>query len=544
MEPVDGPVTQEFGANPQFAWQLGYGHLGRDYGCNTGSVVRSLAPGTVLWADWGQNMPYGFAVENAFIPGSPNSGICVVIQHDGWRSIDAHLTSTHLNAGDRVSRGQEVGRSGNTGNSTGPHLHFETYVTGNPSTPPFGRYDPRPQIAQEDRDAGGSAPAPAAPKPAAANLRRVGQHGGKQRSKPRLDAPVVRTLEAGKDEVWFGWTFGQHIGDNNIWFSDNDGYVHSSVFDSQSRDGIPEKQLSWLADAEREVGQQDVLQRAYPYTDARVIRTIEGGTVERFNKWCRGTMVNGSDVWYGDNDGWAHSSGFEWYRFDGLTEVPAPPYPMNPPPAPTLPVKEQPADYAFLKAFDMVTEVRPAAPGNFERGNFPAPADVKYIFVHQFNAEEPTVDPVVNKVTVHLDSLINTFQGKGRVASAHFGVEGTRVVQFVDLKDRAYAQGAVGNGEGWSIETYGAQDPVTMATVAKLIRKLEEFAGRKTLRKHLEVMATKCGNGVDLNAYRALVTALEAPPVVVPPTTPTDTAAESLLRQFNKSITDYFSGRK
>lgn len=54
-----------------------------------------------------------------------DAGIVVVIDHGGYLSISAHLSETKLHKGDKVTRGQEIGKTGNTGYTTGPHLHFE-----------------------------------------------------------------------------------------------------------------------------------------------------------------------------------------------------------------------------------------------------------------------------------------------------------------------------------------------------------------------------------------------------------------------------------
>lgn len=174
MHPVIGPVTQEFGDYPDFAWQLGYGHLGIDYGVNEGTPVKAIADGAVLWSDWSINMPVDFARANMFVPGAPGGGITVLLQHGGYRGIYAHLSKTDLTNGQRVKRGDIIGYSGTTGNSTGPHLHFEVYTYPCSNYPPFSRYNPRDQIAEEDRIAGAApsiAPAgnitPAAPTPKA-----------------------------------------------------------------------------------------------------------------------------------------------------------------------------------------------------------------------------------------------------------------------------------------------------------------------------------------------------------------------------------------
>jgi murein DD-endopeptidase MepM/ murein hydrolase activator NlpD len=71
--------------------------------------VRSVGAGQVVSAGW----------EGSF-------GYQVVIRHaDGRYTQYAHLSAISVKAGQSVGAGQRIGRSGSTGNSTGPHLHFE-----------------------------------------------------------------------------------------------------------------------------------------------------------------------------------------------------------------------------------------------------------------------------------------------------------------------------------------------------------------------------------------------------------------------------------
>ncbi|MFD6887190.1 peptidoglycan DD-metalloendopeptidase family protein [Streptomyces sp. NPDC059957] len=89
-------------------WAAGY-HTGIDFAVSTGTPVRAAAAGTVVSSGW----------QGAY-------GNAVVIKHDDGRyTLSAHLSSATASEGERVSAGEQVGRSGNTGNSTGPHLHFE-----------------------------------------------------------------------------------------------------------------------------------------------------------------------------------------------------------------------------------------------------------------------------------------------------------------------------------------------------------------------------------------------------------------------------------
>ncbi|GAB2761714.1 transglycosylase family protein [Streptomyces bullii] len=90
------------------AWSKGY-HTGVDFPVPTGTSVKSIAAGSVVSAGW----------EGSF-------GYQVVIRHqDGRYSQYAHLSAISVRTGQTVGAGQRIGRSGSTGNSSGPHLHFE-----------------------------------------------------------------------------------------------------------------------------------------------------------------------------------------------------------------------------------------------------------------------------------------------------------------------------------------------------------------------------------------------------------------------------------
>ncbi|MFF9690055.1 transglycosylase family protein [Streptomyces sp. NPDC014623] len=90
------------------SWSSGY-HTGVDFPVPTGTSVKAVASGKIVSAGWAG--AYGYEV---------------VIRHsDGRYSQYAHLSSLHVREGQQVGSGQRIARSGSTGNSTGPHLHFE-----------------------------------------------------------------------------------------------------------------------------------------------------------------------------------------------------------------------------------------------------------------------------------------------------------------------------------------------------------------------------------------------------------------------------------
>ncbi len=94
-------------------------HTGIDIGAPMGTTVRAADAGSVAAITNGG--PYGRAV--------------LIVHRDGLTTFYAHLSSESVSVGQSVSAGQEVGRVGSTGWSTGPHLHYETRINGTPYDP-------------------------------------------------------------------------------------------------------------------------------------------------------------------------------------------------------------------------------------------------------------------------------------------------------------------------------------------------------------------------------------------------------------------------
>lgn len=117
--PTDGPPGSRFGQRRHPISRRVRLHAGVDVPADTGQNVLATAAGTVTFA--GANGGYGFVVD---------------IDHGGGRvSRYAHLSYIHVRPGDRVEQAQRIGRVGSTGASTGPHLHFEYRVGGQPKDP-------------------------------------------------------------------------------------------------------------------------------------------------------------------------------------------------------------------------------------------------------------------------------------------------------------------------------------------------------------------------------------------------------------------------
>lgn len=114
IKPINGGTfTSGFGAR----W--GTTHNGVDWGTPVGTAVKASASGTVIRAGWYSG--YGY---------------CVDIQHsNGVVTRYGHLSQTLVSVGETVTQGEKIALSGNTGYSTGPHLHFEIRIGGTPVNP-------------------------------------------------------------------------------------------------------------------------------------------------------------------------------------------------------------------------------------------------------------------------------------------------------------------------------------------------------------------------------------------------------------------------
>ena len=136
--PVDASVSQAYGSNPTAnlpsdSWLIrtfgNYqpnGHTGVDFPVVEGTPVRAAANGVVKHVGWYT----GAYSDNPYWISPSFAGFVLVIDHGGFIGIYAHLSGSPVAAGETVREGQTVAYSGNTGGSTGPHLHFEVLPDG------------------------------------------------------------------------------------------------------------------------------------------------------------------------------------------------------------------------------------------------------------------------------------------------------------------------------------------------------------------------------------------------------------------------------
>jgi murein DD-endopeptidase MepM/ murein hydrolase activator NlpD len=117
--PFSMPVRSNFRFTSGFGQRWGRLHAGTDFAGPIGTPVYATADGVVTHAGW-----------------SSGYGRLIKIQHDfGIETRYAHLNAMDVRVGQRVSRGDRIGALGNSGRSTGPHLHYEVRESGNPVNP-------------------------------------------------------------------------------------------------------------------------------------------------------------------------------------------------------------------------------------------------------------------------------------------------------------------------------------------------------------------------------------------------------------------------
>ena len=115
--PVDGVVTSGVGwrVDPFGTGKMAF-HRGIDIAVPVGTPVRATRMGKVVLA--GKRRGYG---------------VTVIVEHDnGDRTLYGHNSTVNVNKGDIVESGTVVAYSGNTGRSTGPHVHYEQIPSGRP----------------------------------------------------------------------------------------------------------------------------------------------------------------------------------------------------------------------------------------------------------------------------------------------------------------------------------------------------------------------------------------------------------------------------
>lgn len=117
--PVSGEITSPYGYRVHPIWGTTIYHSGIDIGVDEGTPVHAADGGVVVWSGWMGG--YGYVV---------------VIDHgNGLSTLYGHNSELAVDEGQSVAKGQVISYAGSTGNSTGPHVHFEVRVNGDPVDP-------------------------------------------------------------------------------------------------------------------------------------------------------------------------------------------------------------------------------------------------------------------------------------------------------------------------------------------------------------------------------------------------------------------------
>ncbi len=117
--PCNGPITSPYGYRTHPIFGTTIFHAGVDIGVDYGTPIHAADSGTVIYSGW--------------ISGYGNA---VIIDHGGGiETLYGHNQSLNVSEGQSVSKGDVVAYAGSTGNSTGPHCHFEVDVNGSPTDP-------------------------------------------------------------------------------------------------------------------------------------------------------------------------------------------------------------------------------------------------------------------------------------------------------------------------------------------------------------------------------------------------------------------------
>jgi murein DD-endopeptidase MepM/ murein hydrolase activator NlpD len=111
IRPITGFITSDFGMREHPIFKRILFHAGTDFSAPVGTKVMATADGTVAFS--GFDKGYGKKV--------------IVNHAHGYQTVYAHLSKTLIRQGQHVSRGDVIAFSGNTGVSTGPHLHYEVH---------------------------------------------------------------------------------------------------------------------------------------------------------------------------------------------------------------------------------------------------------------------------------------------------------------------------------------------------------------------------------------------------------------------------------
>lgn len=306
--------------NPKLNWNY-QAHLangsvnpGQDYGVPVGTPVLAPANGVVKVDDDGT---------------SGAAGISVVIYFDnGWSCDLLHLSRNVVTSGQRVTQGQIVGYSGNTGKSTGPHLHFslrnqQINWYGN-----AGNVNPEDFLGEATL-----APTQRQVKPTGPEVLRRAEPTSKS-------ADLEPDLQPGEVGNFDGWIHGELVNGNSVWFRGISGnWFWSGGFTDTGTHDLTD--LNPKAPANTRINRNlPANVRSQPTTKSTVLATLEPNVQVTVIHWVEGETVtqNGvtSNAWFKIPQGLVSAVCFTDSSTNGISkgEVITPPPSPDPDPVP------------------------------------------------------------------------------------------------------------------------------------------------------------------------------------------------------------------
>ncbi len=121
--PISGPITSPFGWRTHPIFKSRIFHSGIDIGGPNGGAIKASNDGKVIFSGWYGGYGKVVILDHGVINGQPIT------------TLYAHMSTILVNNGQMVKKGQQIGKEGSTGYSTGPHCHFEVRVNGKPTNP-------------------------------------------------------------------------------------------------------------------------------------------------------------------------------------------------------------------------------------------------------------------------------------------------------------------------------------------------------------------------------------------------------------------------
>lgn len=121
--PISGPITSTFGWRTHPIFKSRIFHSGIDIGGPNGGAIKASNDGKVIYSGWYGGYGKVVILDHGVINGKPIT------------TLYGHMSAILVHNGQFVKKGQQVGREGSTGYSTGPHCHFEVRVNGKPTNP-------------------------------------------------------------------------------------------------------------------------------------------------------------------------------------------------------------------------------------------------------------------------------------------------------------------------------------------------------------------------------------------------------------------------